>query len=89
MALLALRLARVRYSVPALWREAPWLILSLLWLASIVSLRINYPFACEADFRFVVPILLPFIIASARGGALAHALLAAMTASSALFFLSL
>ncbi len=67
----------------------PLTLLSLSWLASLLALRIVYPFACEEDFRFVLPRLLPFLIACTRNGWLARLLLSAMALGSVLFFTSL
>jgi hypothetical protein len=89
LGLLLLRLSRVRFSLAALWREMPLTLLSLSWLASLLAVRIVYPFACEEDFRFVLPLLLPFVIACARHGRLARLLLSATTLGSVLFFTSL
>ncbi len=89
LALLLLRAAALCWSLAAAWRDAPWIVLSLLWLASVLYIRYRYPFSCESDFRFVVPLLLPFIIACARNGRLAQGLLLIMASSSALFFVTL
>jgi len=87
--LLLARLRGLRWAPAPLWREVPWIVLSLLWLASILSVRIIYPFSCQADFRFIVPLLVPFIIACVRNGAAARAMLALLAAGSAVFFVSL
>ncbi len=54
-----------------------------------LAARIAHPFSCQSDFRFILPVLLPFIIACARAGRLAQALLLGMALSSALFFTTL
>ena len=89
IALLLVRAAALRWSAPTLWREAPWILLGLLWLASVLAARIAHPFSCQSDFRFILPALLPFIIACARAGRLAQALLLGMALSSVLFFTTL
>ena len=89
IALLLVRAAALRWSAPTVWREAPWILLSLLWLASVLAARIAHPFSCQSDFRFILPVLLPFIIACARAGRLAQALLLGMALSSAVFFTTL
>ncbi len=89
LALLLMRAAALRWSAATLWREAPWIVLSALWLLSVVAARINYPFSCESDFRFILPVLLPFIIACGRGGRVAQTLLLSMALSSTLFFITL
>jgi hypothetical protein len=87
--LLLLRLRWARPSLTALWREAPWAAVSLFWIASIVSSRVTYPFSCMADFRYILPALVPFVWACARGGRLSRVLLAVTALSSAAFFVTL
>jgi Dolichyl-phosphate-mannose-protein mannosyltransferase len=66
------------------WLDLPWMILSLTWLASLFALRIQMPFACSNDFRYVLPVLVPAVIAWSRSGRLAL-----MVVTSALFFVTL
>jgi hypothetical protein len=73
----------------SLWREAPWLVLGLLWLASLITLRIKTPYACSNDFRYVLPLLLPFLVACSRAGPLARGLLAAISLGSLVFVAAL
>jgi len=87
--LLVLRGSSLRWSAAALWREAPLLLLALAWLASLVAARIAYPYACEEDFRFVLPLLLPLLVAWVRHGVLARTLLALLALGSAVFIFSL
>jgi len=87
--LVLLRLYRTRPSVGAWWREAPWAVLGLSWLGSIVSARVVYAFCCQADFRYVLPALVPFLVVCARGGRLPQALLSIIALGSAVFFLGL
>jgi hypothetical protein len=75
----------LRWSRRSLWREAPWLLLGLLWLASLIVLRIKTPFACSNDFRYILPVLLPFLVACSRAGALARTLLAGVCMGSLVF----
>lgn len=89
LALLIMRAAALRWSTKVMWREAPWIVLSVLWLLSLLAARISYPFSCESDFRFILPVLLPFVIACGRGGRVAQGLLVVMALSSALFFVTL
>ncbi len=89
LSLLILLAATLRCSAAAAWRNAPWIVLAILWLASLLSLRAVHPFSCHSDFRLILPVLLPFLIACARSGRLAQVLLAAITLSSALFFVTL
>ncbi|MBV8063761.1 MAG: hypothetical protein JOY51_09200 [Nevskia sp.] len=87
--LLLARLGKLRWAPAAAWRETPWIALSLLWLASILTVRIQYPFSCEADFRFILPILVPFLIACVRNGAAARLLLTVLAGGSVAFFSAL
>ena len=87
--LLPARLRLLRWSPAPLWREAPWIALSLLWLASILTVRITYPFSCQSDFRFIVPVLVPFLIACVRNGTTARLMLSLIAAGSAVFFITL
>lgn len=89
LALLLMRASALRWSRAAAWRDAPWIVLSLLWLASVLYVRYRYPFSSESDFRLVLPLLLPFIIACTRNGRLAQGLLLTLATSSALFFVTL
>jgi hypothetical protein len=86
---MAIRLSTLRWSLRPLWRDLPWQVLALLWLMSSLAVRIRYPFSPCSDFRFVVPILVPFLFVAARGRWVSHYLLLGMTATSALFFISL
>jgi hypothetical protein len=78
-----------RWSRQALWRDAPLWLLGLLWLASLVSLRISVPYSCSNDFRYILPILLPLIVAAARKNHASRSLLLAIALGSPLFFLGL
>jgi hypothetical protein len=89
VAILLVRPFVARPSVAALWRDAPVYAVGLLWLASAISLRASFDFACEADFRFVVPAIVPFVAACARERWVAPGLLAIIAASSVVFFVSL
>lgn len=75
----------LRWSPRGLWRQAPWLVLGLLWPASLAVLRIKTPYACSNDFRYVLPVLLPFLVACCRAGALARTLLAGICLGSVVF----
>jgi len=86
---LAGRLNTQRYTWRWIWRDLPWLLLAMLWMISSIGVRIKYPFSSCADFRFVLPLLLPFLIACARGRWLPRTLLLGMSLSSAVFFVSL
>jgi hypothetical protein len=87
--LVALGPWRPRPRVASLWRDAPYIVLGLLWLLSILSSRLAYPFSCLGDFRYVVPLLVPFVVGCIRRGPLSWVLLALVTLSSAGFFLTL
>lgn len=74
---------------PALWRDAPLWLLGLLWLASVLALRIMVPYTCSNDFRYILPVLLPLVLAAARRSVVSRALLLAIALGSPLFFLGL
>lgn len=69
-----------------LYRQLPWLLLSLLWIASVAALRVKAPFACSNDFRYVLPVIVPAALFWAAGGPFAKTLLLLMSLLSALFF---
>jgi hypothetical protein len=87
MMLLPLR-AIGRCTRAQLWRDAPLLALGLLWLASLLALRIRVPYACSNDFRYILPVLVPFLVWVARSGMTARWILFGMVLSSPLFFLA-
>ncbi|MEC5385109.1 hypothetical protein VVD49_05200 [Uliginosibacterium sp. H3] len=72
-----------------LYRYRPWLLLSLLWIASVAALRIQVPFACSNDFRYVLPIIVPAALYWVGCGRLARLLMFSIVPLSAIFFLSL
>jgi hypothetical protein len=80
---------RRRPTSVALWRDAPWIVLGVLWLLSLLCSRLAYPFPCLGDFRYIVPLLVPFVVASVRCGPLCWILLSLVTLTSAAFFVSL
>jgi hypothetical protein len=86
---LLLRLYARRPRLTALWRDAPWWSLGLLWLASAIAARHTYAFSCQSDFRYVAPAIVPFVLACARGGWVMRGLLSIVVASSFVFFMSL
>lgn len=71
------------------YRLRPLLLLGGFWLASLIALRIQAPYACSNDFRYIVPVLLPAIAMAVRSGPAARVLLTAMGLLSAYFFASL
>jgi hypothetical protein len=89
LVLLLARAGRLRWKPAALWRELPWVVLSLLWLASVLAVRATYAFSCQADFRFIVPVLVPFLVATVRNGMVARWMLGLIGAGSVLFFATL
>jgi len=72
-----------------LYRQRPWLLLMLLWIASLAVLRIQIPFACSNDFRYVLPIIVPAALYWTTSGRMEKVLLLLMSLLSAIFFLSL
>lgn len=86
MLLLALLVpGRRRWSRAALWRDAPLLLLGLLWFASVLALRIDMPYSCSNDFRYILPVLLPFVIAAARRNWASRVLLLMIALGSPVF----
>ncbi|MEC5397267.1 hypothetical protein [Uliginosibacterium sp. H1] len=69
------------------YRHAPLILLGVLAIASLMSLRVQAPYAPSNDFRYVMPMLLPFLLLCVRSGRIACWLLAGFIVSSAWFFL--
>ncbi|MEJ2418430.1 MAG: hypothetical protein P8Y45_16165, partial [Exilibacterium sp.] len=44
----------------------PMFLLGFFWMASLLVLRYKYPYSCSNDFRYVLPVILPFVICCAR-----------------------
>ena len=74
---------------PVLYRQRAWLLLTLLWIASVAALRIQAPFSCSNDFRYVLPMLVPVILYWSGGGRATKILLMLMALLSAAFFVTL
>jgi len=72
-----------------LYIQRPWLLLTLLWVASAAALRVKAPFACSNDFRYILPVIVPAALYWASGGAFTKMLMLLMTLLSALFFVAL
>lgn len=72
-----------------LYRMRPLLLLSFLWLASLIVLRIQIPYACSSDFRYILPILLPAAVIVVNSGRTARALAVAISLMSVYFFATL
>lgn len=49
-------------------RDAPWLWLAAGWIGSLLVLRYSSPFSCSNDFRYVLPVLVPWVVGCARAG---------------------
>ncbi|QEI12151.1 hypothetical protein [Cellvibrio japonicus] len=64
----------------------PWLLFGLFWVLSLVALRIQLPYSCSNDFRYVLPVLVPFVIALALMGRWSRQLLVLFCIASLLFF---
>lgn len=91
LALLIASLAAMARGLRArtLYRQLPWVLATLLWIASLLALRIKVPYACSNDFRYIVPVLVPAVLFWVSAGRATRWLLAAMCATSAVFFLGL
>lgn len=66
----------------------PLFLLGFFWVASLIALRYKLPYACSNDFRYIVPVILPFVICCARFAA-GRLWLWGLGCSSALFFATL
>jgi len=59
-------LGLIVYAIRGFWKTrlnlVHWLLLlqGIAFIASLMALRIKYPFACSNDFRYILPILLSF-----------------------------
>jgi hypothetical protein len=92
IALVLLSLLRIHRRPPTaadLWRDAPLWLLGFFWLASAVSARALHAFSCQADFRYVLPVLIPFVAGCARGGLASKTLLSLVALTSVAFFATL
>lgn len=79
---MALRLTHVRQRLTGLYRRGPLILLLLFWIASLIALRIKAPYSCSNDFRYIVPVLLPFLYFAVRAGGLARGLLIVISLAS-------
>ena len=70
------------------WRNAPLLLVSVLWIGSLISLRVHEPYACSNDFRYVLPVIVPFIAANVSANAFNKFLLLLFSFTSAVFFMT-
>jgi len=75
--------ARTAYRLLPLW------LLGGLWIASLIVLRIKTPYSCSNDFRYVLPVLLPFLALAARAGGLARLMLGVISFASLIFFMAI
>ena len=85
----ALRQAHLLTDLRIVWRQAPWLALGVLWIASLISFRIHVAYACNNDFRYVLPVIVPFVATAVGAGAWARCSLVAMALGSVWFFTTL
>jgi hypothetical protein len=89
LALRRLTCTSTRHWRVALYRQRPWLLLTLLWIASVAALRIQVPYSCSNDFRYVLPVIVPAALYVASSGRLGKALLLVMALLSTAFFVTL
>lgn len=71
------------------YRYMPIIVLLVLWLLSMIVFRIQLPFSCSNDFRYITPMLMPLLLVWALGGRLQRYLLGFISATSVIFFLGL
>ncbi|MCL2206888.1 MAG: glycosyltransferase family 39 protein [Fibromonadales bacterium] len=60
--------------IPAIWglihfkfKEFPPLLFIAFLFLALAYLRINYPYACSNDFRYIMPVLFPLVYFAVRG----------------------
>jgi len=75
-------------SINSSWRHMPLIIVSFMWLASLISFRAHASFACNNDFRYLLPVLVPLAIACSFHRA-ARNMMALISLGSVIFFLTL
>jgi len=83
------RAAMSRPSARTAYRLLPLWLLGGLWIASLIVLRIKTPYSCSNDFRYVLPVLLPFLAQAARAGGLARLMLGVISFASLGFFMAI
>ncbi|MFT3782903.1 MAG: glycosyltransferase family 39 protein [Nibricoccus sp.] len=76
-------------NIRQLYIQLPWLLLTVLWLASVAALRYKAPFACSNDFRYVLPVIVPAAFYWANGGHFTRILMCLMSILSVVFFTTL
>lgn len=91
--LLLLIFLLIKFALDAQFKKAihawPLLLTAGFWILSLIILRIEMPYSCSNDFRYVLPVLVPFVIACALAGGFARQILWGMAITSSLFFLTL
>lgn len=73
----------------ARYRQLPMYGLLVLWLASLFALRIKTPYSCSNDFRYILPVLLPFLVMAVQSGTAARILLGLISLASFSFFMAM
>ncbi|MCL1955742.1 MAG: glycosyltransferase family 39 protein [Fibromonadales bacterium] len=53
--------------INAKFRELPAVLFTICLFASLIYFRINYPFSCNNEFRYIFPVLFPIAYFSVRG----------------------
>ncbi len=76
-------------SLRTTWRYLPLLIVTTLWFASLISFRIKISYACNNDFRYIFPVIVPFAILCVTTSNVARSLLMSIAFASLLFFTTL
>lgn len=67
----------------------PWLLMGVFSLLSLIAIRIQLPYSCSGDFRYILPVLVPFLIGAVSVGLWIQRLLILFCAISVVFFVSL
>jgi hypothetical protein len=91
LALLAVSLMRALFNMKltSLWRHLPMPVLAAFWLASLLALRMQFPYSCSNDFRYILPIIVPLIVWWSRSGKLSNVLMVGMSLLSTALFLAM
>jgi hypothetical protein len=88
-AVLVLRAGPRGLPLAKFYRHAPLILGAFAWLGSVFCARVAFPYPCQGDFRFVLPVLVPLLLAASGAGRVAAGLVSVIAVSSVVFFVSL
>ncbi|HSD37465.1 MAG TPA: glycosyltransferase family 39 protein [Rhodocyclaceae bacterium] len=72
-----------------MWRHLPWSLFAVFWIAALMALRIQMPYSCSNDARYVMPLIVPALIWWGLAGRFSRLLMFCMVPLSAIFFFML